>query len=729
MSKTKQPTPDDIDITSLFGAVRRAFFRLLMATALVGIAAYAVLSTIAPRYTSEAQLSISAKRTNPFPEKPNGSATLAPRLDKQAINTHVRSLMAPDLIRKVATQLNLQKRVEFNSALGSLDTWAYTMRLLGMSGPARGETAEERVLRVAYNQLSVFAAHESRFISLKFSSADPVLAANFVNHLANTYRENLVSMPVQETSDVVAALQPKVEQLRQELINAEAEVERFRADTDQFKTGSQNASVNERRMSVLTDELARAEAANSEAEARWKTARELLRSGSADVLPEVQKSPLIQNLISQRVSVEREHSEAAISLLPYHPRMRQLTANLKKIRQQIDSEIRKVVKSLEKDFRTTRLRADAAAVRVGKLKKKVAGTSGNEAKLRALESTARSKRTELERLQKQLEDNKTLVNIRQVPVEAQIVSVAHPTSVPTFPKKSAYTLLAMAATFLLGLAWIIFRELVSGAYGSADRPRANHIPHPHQGTSSQNPASEPTLPAPTDGPHKAITVSTAASKGHTMAEIASRIAEREGVTSGYRTLLAGSLDRRASLHPAIQLASQLTGRGQTALIVDWKLSGSASPGLASAASAPGMMELLANTASFEDAIQQIPGSTIQLIAPGGALENVDALLEPSQVNLILDVLDEAYDHVIIAADTHDARRLFETIEGRVDAGIELIPVNNDVSSDSVPDASLPGCFLGFEVEGIELFRYHAPTTAPQPHTASKKKQSAVLRRA
>ena len=121
-------------------------------------------------------------------------------------------------------------------------------------------------------------------------------------------------------------------------------------------------------MTTLTDELSRAESARSEAEARWATARDLLRSGSADVLPEVQKSPLIQNLINQRITIEREHSEASASLLQAHPRMLQLSANLKKIRQQITAEIRKVVESLEKDYKTASLRVEATAAQIEKLK-------------------------------------------------------------------------------------------------------------------------------------------------------------------------------------------------------------------------------------------------------------------------------------------------------------------------------------------------------------------------
>ena len=65
-------------------------------------------------------------------------------------------------------------------------------------------------------------------------------------------------------------------------------------------------------------------------------------------LPDVQKSPLIQNLVQQRVRVERQISELSATLLPAHPRMRQLRADLDGLQRQIKSEVGKIVEGIEK---------------------------------------------------------------------------------------------------------------------------------------------------------------------------------------------------------------------------------------------------------------------------------------------------------------------------------------------------------------------------------------------
>jgi hypothetical protein len=120
----------------------------------------------------------------------------------------------------------------------------------------------------------------------------------------------------------------------------------------------------------------------------------------------------------------------------------------------------------------------------------------------------------------------------------------------------------------------------------------------------------------------------------------------------------------------------------------------------------GMNGLLRGEARFEDVIQRIPGSAAHTIASGIMLDVPPAGLDADQLNLILDALDEAYDHIVVAGRYDEARRLFETIEGRFDAGILVAaPGRHPPVLDE-----LPGTFLGFEVADIDVIRYERRAT-------------------
>ena len=101
------------------------------------------------------------------------------------------------------------------------------------------------------------------------------------------------------------------------------------------------------------------------------------------------------------------------------------------------------------------------------MKKQVVGTGDDEVQLRQLEAVAKSKRAELDRLQARFEANRVTADRRAVPIEAQIVSLARPTSVPSFPKPLPYAILVAMATLLFGIAIVVTKALFTAARAPA----------------------------------------------------------------------------------------------------------------------------------------------------------------------------------------------------------------------------------------------------------------------
>jgi len=149
----------------------------------------------------------------------------------------------------------------------------------------------------------------------------------------------------------------------------------------------------------------------------------------------------------------------------------------------------------------------------------------------------------------------------------------------------------------------------------------------------------------------------------------------------------------------------LAEHGADVMLVDWCTDGRGVAEAIGAQTRPGLSELLQGTARFEDVVARVPGSAAHLIPAGAAALSPEAMLDPEQINLALDALDTAYDHIIVVGSNHAARALFETIQGRFDAGV--------IVSEGKRRASLtepPGTFLGFEVADIELFKLERPVS-------------------
>jgi tyrosine-protein kinase Etk/Wzc len=687
-------SPDDIDISAIWHSLRRSVPKLLVLSLTAGVAAYVILSFVAPEYTSEAQIQLVAPKREVQANDPASADALAARMDKEAINTHVRALMSPDLAVEVIAAEGLANKPEFNSAL---QTPTLIGRIIYAFDFGRGtETEQERVLRAYFDRLDVYSPKESRFIGIRFTSQDPKLAADVANKLAELYRTSLATRTVAETDEVQKALQPKIDKLMKEVAEGEAAVERFRGEANIFKGGPNDTGLNQQQLADLNAELTKAQAARSEAEAKATAAREMVRAGNAESLPDVQKSPLIENLVQQRVRLQRQLSELSATLLPAHPRMRQIQADLEGLQRQIKAEVSKIVEGIEKGAQAAALHEAASKKNLDDSKALVVNTGDDQVKLRQLEAVAKSKRQELEQLQARFEANRARADSQAVPIEAQIITSARPSSVPSFPKKLPYSALVAAAFLLFGIAIVVTKALFTAA-------RAPSADVAWQGS----PAFARTeAKHARSGVERAAAVSTGVMHAiDSVDALASQLLVRPPDIGGFRTLITGETEGIDAGAAGVDLAKALADAGADVMLVDWSADGHGVAEAIGAQTHPGLGELLQGKARFEDVVARVPGSAAHLIPAGTAATSPDAMLDSDQINLALDALDTAYDHIVIVGSNQAARALFEAIQGRFDAGV--------IVSEGKRRARLTepaGTFLGFEVADIELFRLERPAS-------------------
>lgn len=711
-----QASPDDIDITSLWSVLKRSGPRILLFSGLVGALTYGGLSLVPAKFRSEAQIKIGGQGiSDPFRDPKVGTGAtpenVAVKVDKEAIASQVVALRSRDLAARLMTELKLNQRPEFNAALGGQNLLGGLMRMAGLSGPRPGESEEERVLNAYYKALQVFQVKDTRVITVEFQSSDSELAAQAANRLVELYQEWLRSQGVTVTQDASDWLKPQIDKLAKEVADAEAAVEDFRKKADIFRTDStKGTGLNEQQLSDLSSEVTRARTARSEIETRARSARELMQRGAPDAIPDVQKSPVIQGLIAQRVRAEREKAEAETQLLAGHPRMKQLNANVADLRRQIQREASLIVEGLEKEAKVFALREELAVKSLEEMKARVGSKSVDVAKLASLEGIAKAKRRELETLQASFEATRVRGDAKSQPLEAQLISTARPSSVPHSPKKPQLAGLASAASLILGFVFVVTRELLMGA-----RRQGALQPAPAAAASVARavaPAAEP-KPAPAaKAPATAAVAPMAAADapraapaaGFATLASADTVAKRllgngEG-QGGYRTVIVGDADGIDVREEAADLAGALTAAGKQVVLVDWSYDGAGMADALGLDAAPGIMDLVEGNASFEDVIRRLPDGDAHVVPCGTAKTSGSGNLDADRINLVLDALDEAYDHIIVTGEHSSVAELFLTIQGRFDAGV-LVCDGRRRSADT--DAA-PGTFLGYQVTDIDVVR-------------------------
>lgn len=289
---------------------------------------------------------------------------------------------------------------------------------------------------------------------------------------------------------------------------------------------------------------------------------------------------------------------------------------------------------------------------------------------------------------------------RAIGVEARLVTPAQASATPDYPRKGPFAALVSAATFLFGLALVVTRSLLTGArrVRSAGAPSQRTTvcnDRLHQASSVPSAtAPVPSLPAQLHEPLDPIVRSVEV--------LATMLLDNSVPGTGFRTLITGASLSDDPVAIARALAEALSEDGTHVLLVDWSPSGGGLAAHIDESEGDGMAEVIDGSASFETAIHLIPGSRVHGILPGHDLPAYPGTIEADRINLVLDALDEAYDHIIVVARQGPARLLFEAIEGRFDAGVLI---GQSCAQRPAPRQKSAKTFLGFHVEGLLVVHY------------------------
>ena len=499
-----RPDTEDIDVATLGRALWRAKGWILGLAILAGIVTFIGLSMVRPLFTSEARILIQNDESSfTRPTSEQGREQQIAALDEQAVQSQVQVLTSRDLAVEVIKALDLTNSPEFAKDAGVGPFKRFLNRIgLGRGSP---KSEEEKAANAFAEHLSVFPLAKSSVIAIEYTSGDSPLAAKAANKLADVYIVWQREAKLEQTKDATAWLSAQIEVLRKKVAESEAAAEQFRASQGLF-AGTNNVTLNAQNLSELNSQVILAKAQKSEAEARARLIKKMLADkGDIDATPEVLKSELIGRLIDQRVQVQRQLAELSATLMPSHPRIKQLTSELADVRTQIRDEATKIIKGLENESEVASARESSLRTSLNDVKTQASGLSEAEINLRALEREAKANRDLLESYLARYRDASARHDMGAVPAQAAIVSRAHASVLPSFPKRGPITLLVAVATALLALAYVLARELIGAPAERreplrADEPRVRErrVAPPQPAVASAKPfaPAEQVRPAP-----------------------------------------------------------------------------------------------------------------------------------------------------------------------------------------------------------------------------------------
>ncbi len=660
-------TDVEIDVRALFASLWRALPFLIIFLIVFAVGTFFLLSKVTPRYTAEATLLIQSGESGLTRDTTDPNATTN-ILDQQAILSQVQLLKSRDLARTVSTKLRLGSLPEFDPALGKPSIVTELLARFGLIKDPSEASAEERVLKTYYKRLNVNAVENSRVITVDFTSFDPTLAADAANAIAQQYLVLQSAAKRATTADASKWLKAEIDDLQIKVQAAEAKVQKFRSDHNLFTTGgSANAAAGstpttlpEQQLADLNAELSKVRAAEADAEAKAAQIRNAIKAGATANLSDVLNSALIQRLVEQQVALRAQMAQLSATLLPNHPRMKELAAQITNLDQQIAGEAKKVLASVEADATLASGRVKELETKIAQARSTTTQANDDGVLARALEREAAAQRELLDTYLRRYREALSRQNGDYLPPDARIVSRAAPPLDPSFPKVIPLTAAASAAALLLAIAFILIRELSSGrpmrtvVLGEAlpmipdARPVGGHMRWADDHSARRAMPNEPTLaPEFVDRVEESLS--------NIAGEVVSGKKKRVLVT------LAEGSDADGRPLAAVSLARAIARTEARVVLVDLQGDGADGATMSAETDLFGFTDLFSGEASFAQAIFRDRSSRVHFI-PSGRKPFLPEEIDPQRLDTILSALDHTYDYVVLDASNQMINMLGPSVD-------------------------------------------------------------------
>jgi uncharacterized protein involved in exopolysaccharide biosynthesis/Mrp family chromosome partitioning ATPase len=624
---------DDLNL----GAVGRAVWRnkrsIIGPVLIMAAAAFVAVNLMTPRYRSEARVLVEG-RENIF-LRPEAEKSLIDRspVDAETVTSQVQVVLSRDLARAVIKDLKLDKQPEFNAALRDVSPLS-VLRSIGILKDPMSMSLEERVLAAYYDRLTAFAVDKSRVIAIEFQSAEPELAAKTANLIAAKYLSFQQVAKQDQARSASKWLSGELAKLRRKVSEAEAKVEDYRAKSNLF-VGSNNTSLRNQQLTELNSQVSAARAQKADTEARARLIRGTLASGRSLESLDIANSELIRRLSEQRVTLRAQLAEQSSTLLPQHPRIKEMTAQIADLDKQIRSEGERLARSLENEARVAGARLETLSASLDQLKRQSASVSDQDVQLRALEREAKAQRDLFESYLAKYREASARDSIAAAPADARIISRATVSNIPYFPKKVPIVLIAALGTFALSTAFVITGALLRGEghrpatarTRATDRPSPSTLPTPAVRVAAAAP--------PATAPQPRIT-----GLGDVIAAL------QQAGEIGRRVAVVGSAREAGTTLTAIALARALAEGGRIVL-ADLSFGSPNLDVISTEPGAPGLAELVRGEASFGDIITLDRDSRVHVVAAGQIGDQAAHLLNSQMLWAALDALAQSYDYLVI----------------------------------------------------------------------------------
>ncbi len=408
MENTVTQDANSIELSDLLSTIMRHKIVISFITLLMVAFAVAYIATREKTYYAHSIILLEDQNKNLEME----TLTKTTDIDALYISSEVQVLQSRELIGEVLNRMGVFDSPE--------------ILLPEIKGKRRKIITNDALINYVLKDLNIKQAQKSRAIEVGYSSHSKELSSWLVNMLVSIYIKKEVFTEKTELSSTDKWLRDRVKQLNDSVKKIELEIVEYRKKFNLIDSNGQNILENE--IKQLSNNLINAQVALANAQVKWE---ELKEHTSLKTAPEVIKSNIIQRLIERQAISKDEVFRLNSEYGEDHPEMVSANNRLNSINQKIDLEIKRIAKSLEREYDIAKANVDEIKAQLDDLKNKYNQMGKDNITLSSLEREAQTRKELLNKLDARW---KEIQIQKDEQVQAPNATILSKASTPTRPK-------------------------------------------------------------------------------------------------------------------------------------------------------------------------------------------------------------------------------------------------------------------------------------------------------
>jgi succinoglycan biosynthesis transport protein ExoP len=445
-----------MDMGAVWGALKRRGLRIIFVTLVLLAGTYALLTFVPKMYESTASILVES-RDNSFTRAANDTASSTGPNADSTISSQIELVKSRDTLLTVVHSLHLTDDEEFNGT--SKSPLSFLTRLFKKPTTA---TVEDIVIANLQDRLTVIRERDSALISVIVRTTRPQLSADLANAIAKADVARRADLSLSDTADASQWLQQQIVQMQKRVADAEGKVANFKVDNDLY-SGTNNSTLLEQQMSDISNQITAAQARKNTAQSRSTLIRGLLAAGQPiDGVEDVRNSVTIQQLMTQKAQLTSQRAQLLATLLPNHPSVQAVVAQIVATDRQIQIEGRRVADALDAEVKIEGTLQTSLELNLATIKDKAGDATKQGVTLDQLDREAKADRDLLEGYMSRYRDAASRTDANAALPDVRVVTQAAPELTPVSPKT---TLILSAVGFVslaVQIAVLVFGELLSG---------------------------------------------------------------------------------------------------------------------------------------------------------------------------------------------------------------------------------------------------------------------------